>query len=161
MLFAFLLLCVLSTLLFKDNLAPMLSSDLSQYTYDSTSLIVTWYDPVSSLTQLVLLTKFLSITGVLVSSIYIFVKLPANSSIVNWACITLSGIIFLIHFISIGSTSEFVYFLKKFKISYMIGITSYPLVVYYFIVLLLALIMIIIILWELRVVKRRTLLSAK
>ncbi len=155
-LISFMFFCVLSTLVFKDNFSLRMTEELLLYPYNITALLVTWYgelgggvNPVAILPGAVLLLKFLSIVCFFCLCLITLFKSKTKGKIITWVNILISGIIIAVHFISLEGTTELAFCLKKIKVSYMLGIITYPLVFYYLFTLLLTCFLIFVTIYEL------------
>lgn len=155
LLFFFLALCLISTMAFSSSIAPRLTDEILSSVDTSILYVISdeiWSTmvPVPFFPVMVLLLKFISITIFFGLNIYFLIVAKGKKLLVNLTYLVLGGCVWGIHFIGFETTSQLAILIRKFFISYLIGITSYPLVLYYGAVVLMVVIMIGVLLWELK-----------
>ncbi len=155
LLFFFLVLCLISTMAFSNTIAPRINDEILS-SVDTTMLYVIsdeiWSAmvPIPFFPVMVLLLKFFSITIFFGLNFFFMTALKGKKLLINFTYLILGGLVWGIHFVGFESTSQLAILIRKFYISYLIGITSFPLVLYYGTVILVVVIMIAVLLWELK-----------
>ncbi len=151
----FLILCSLSTIIFHDTVAPMITVDMLEQ-QDTTQLYSILFgvwsnvDPIPIFPALILNLKLFTIANFFFICIYSLFTLKGKAKIREFYYLISSGLIFFIHFVSFEKSSALIIFVRKVYISYYLGLVSFPLIGYYAIIISITLIMLLMLASELR-----------
>ncbi len=161
MLLNFIVLCLISTIIFKNSVAPLVtdkileSRDTTFLYYIMSEAISDGINPAPLFSQFILIIKASMIVAFLMISIYSIIRLRGYKNIIDWIYMIISGFVVAIHFVSFESGSKVAILIRKLYVSYYLGVTDFPMIIYYAVILQLVVIMIGLLLFELKLIKSR------
>lgn len=156
LLLVFLLLCLLSSIIFRGNLSTTITENLLENP-DTTVLnhimlgISSNVDgKISLLPGIIVNLKFITLVAFFVITIYSISKKHIRNILKYYFYLIVSGLMIGMHFVGYQNNSSFGILIRKIYISYFLGIVTYPLVTYYLVILLLVIFMVIMLYSDLR-----------